>query len=600
MDEAHGAEDGRPGGSRDVAQGVWGSDAFADVLRALELPYVSLVPGSSFRGLHDSVVNHLGNRVPQLLLCLHEEHAVAIAHGWAKVTGRPIGVALHANVGLMHATMAIFDAWCDRMPVILLGATGPVDATKRRPWVDWIHTARDQGALVRHYVKWDDQPASVAAAQESLLRAAQIAATAPQGPVYVCFDAGLQEAKLDAAPRVPDVERFRPPAPAQPAPDLVSRAADWLRDAAHPVILMGRVSRDERGWRDRVALAEHLGATVLTDLRSGAAFPTDHPLHGPAPGLFLSAAAAAELRSADVVLSLDWLDLAGTLKQAWGAEDVSARVIQVSLDQVVHNGWSMDHQALPPCDLYLLAAPDAAVPPLLSAVRARGRRAEARRPAASRPSTPADPTSGPITLAQLAGALEHATAGGPACLLRLPTGWPEGVWHFRHPLDYIGYDGGGGVGSGPGIAVGAALALRDSGRLPVAILGDGDYLMGVTALWTAAHSRIPLLVIVANNNSYLNDELHQERVAKERGRPVENRWIGQRIADPEPDLAGLARGLGVAAIGPIERSERLVPALLEAVATVKRGTACVVDVRVAGSYAWTVASALMRGGGAGT
>ncbi|MGA8293892.1 MAG: thiamine pyrophosphate-binding protein, partial [Rhodoplanes sp.] len=172
---------------------VFGSDVVAETLRALDIPFIALNPGASFRGLHDSLVNRLGNRQPQILLCLHEEHAVAIAHGWAKVTGTPMAVALHSNVGLMHGTMAIFNAWCDRMPVIVIGATGPIDAAKRRPWIDWIHTARDQGALVRHYVKWDDQPASPLAAREALLRAAWIAETAPQGPVYVNLDAELQE-----------------------------------------------------------------------------------------------------------------------------------------------------------------------------------------------------------------------------------------------------------------------------------------------------------------------------------------------------------------------------------------------------------------------
>src|SRR4030095_16651391 len=218
--------DQTPGGAlrRDVpiaggdSAEAWGSDALAAMLRALQLPYVCINPGASFRGLHDSLVNYLGNERPQILLCLHEEHAVAIAHGYAKVTGRPLGAIVHSNVGLMHATMAIFNAWCDRVPVIVLGATGPVDAPKRRPWIDWIHTARDQGALVRSYVKWDDQPASVAAAFEALLRAQQIAETAPRAPVYVCFDAALQEEKLEAMPRLPDPERFRPPAAVRAPP----------------------------------------------------------------------------------------------------------------------------------------------------------------------------------------------------------------------------------------------------------------------------------------------------------------------------------------------------------------------------------------------
>src|SRR5262245_3548510 len=141
-----------------------------------------------------------------MLLCLHEEHAVAIAHGYAKVTGKPMAAAVHSNVGLMHATMAIFNAWCDRMPVIVFGATGPVDAAKRRPWIDWLHTTQDQAAMIRNFIKWDAQPASVAAAQEALLRANLIARTAPRGPVYINLDVGLQEQEVELPP-LPDVSR---------------------------------------------------------------------------------------------------------------------------------------------------------------------------------------------------------------------------------------------------------------------------------------------------------------------------------------------------------------------------------------------------------
>src|SRR6188474_3850752 len=190
---------------------AFGSDVVADTLRALDIPYIALNPGASYRGLHDSLVNYLGNSAPQMLLCLHEEAAVAIAHGYAKVTDKPMAAAVHSNVGLMHASMAMFNAWCDRLPVIVLGATGPVDAAKRRPWIDWIHTARDQGALVRGYTKWDDQPASPIAAREAVLRANWIANTAPRGPTYVNLDAGMQESKL-AEPVPPiDSKRFMPP-----------------------------------------------------------------------------------------------------------------------------------------------------------------------------------------------------------------------------------------------------------------------------------------------------------------------------------------------------------------------------------------------------
>src|SRR5580700_10758976 len=240
----------------------WGSDAAALMLRQIGLPYVALNPGASYRGLHDSLVNLLGNRDPQMLLCLHEEHAVAIAHGYAKVTGKPMGAIVHSNVGLMHATMAVFNAWCDRTPLVLLGATGPVAADKRRPWIDWIHTASDQGALIRNYTKWDDQPASVGAVPESLLRAHKMATTPPCGPVYVCFDAALQETRIGDLPPLPSAERARRPHPVAPDPAAAKEAAELLLAAKNPVILMGRCARTEEAWGRRLKLAETLGAIV--------------------------------------------------------------------------------------------------------------------------------------------------------------------------------------------------------------------------------------------------------------------------------------------------------------------------------------------------
>ncbi len=557
---------------------IWGSDAIAAMLRALDIPYLALTPGASYRGLHDSIVNYLGNTRPQMLLCLHEESAVAIAQGYAKTSGRMMGAVVHSNVGLMHASMAIFNAWCDRMPVLILGATGPWDAAKRRPWIDWIHTASDQGALVRDYTKWDNQPASVPAAYEAILRAAQIANTAPRGPTYINLDAALQEAKIGALPPLPDVKRHRAPDPVLPAAHLVDAAAKLLSGAKHPVILAGRASRGESGWKERVALAEKLQARVFTDIKLGAAFPTDHPLHAAPPATFLSPDTAKLLREADVVLALDWIDPAGVLKQAWGAEPVGAKVIQVSPDAHLHRGWSMDYQGLPPVDLYMMCEPEAAVPLLLDAVKAR--------PAAlvSKPAPLPDPAPDGVSIRTLADALNAATKGIDVCITRLPLGWNGAYRHFRHPLDYIGSEGGGGVGAGLGITVGAALALKGTDRLPVAIIGDGDFLMGATALWTATHYGVPCLVLVANNRSFFNDELHQERVAKERSRPVENRWIGQRISGPDIDLAMMARAQGAEGIGPITKAAELRPAIEKGIQAVRGGTVCVVDVRVAPGY----------------
>ena len=556
---------------------AWGSDAIAAMLRALDLPYIALNPGASYRGLHDSLVNYLGNERPQMLLCLHEESAVAIAHGYARAAGRMMGVALHSNVGLMHGSMAIFNAWCDRMPMLILGATGPWDAAKRRPWIDWIHTASDQGALVRDYTKWDNQPASVAAAYEALLRAVQIADTAPRGPTYVNLDAALQESKIGSLPPVPEVSRFKSAPSTVPSQDAVQAAAALLSSSKNPVILAGRSSRSEAAWKARIALAEKLQARVLTDIKTGAAFPTDHPLHAAPPGGFLDDTAKKVLREADVVLSLDWIDTAGALKQAWGDAAVASKVIVVSPDQYVHRGWSMDYQGLPPADVYLLCEPEAALPLLLEKVKGR----PARMPASVESRPVKDEV---LSLRALANAFNEATADMDVTLTRLPLGWNGAYRHFRHPLDYLGADGGGGVGAGPGLTVGAALALKGSARMVAGILGDGDFLMGVTALWTATHYRLPCLILVANNRSFYNDELHQERVARERSRPVENKWIGQRIDEPDIDLAMMARAQGAMGFGPVKSLTDLRPVIDEAIGEVRKGSVCVVDVRVLPGY----------------
>src|SRR6266852_3117883 len=393
---------------------IWGSDAIAAMLRALDIPYLALNPGASYRGLHDSIVNYLGNERPQMLLCLHEESAIALAHGYARTTGRMMGAVVHSNVGLLHASMAIFNAWCDRVPMLILGATGPWDAAKRRPWIDWIHTASDQGALVRGFTKWDNQPASVPAAYDALLRGAQMATTAPRAPVYVNLDAALQESKLGALPPLPDPSRFGAPDSPRPAPELIQRAAALLSGAAAPVMLVGRGKRTLESWRARVALAEKLGARVMTDLKTGASFPTRHPLHVGPPGTYLSEAAAAAVREADVILALDWIDLAGTLKQVYGERPIGAKVVAASCDVYVHRGFSMDYFGLPPVDVNLLAEPDVAVPLLLEACKPRpDALVPASAPDASRRAHDV------LSLRAVAAALNEATEGVEVCLTRL-------------------------------------------------------------------------------------------------------------------------------------------------------------------------------------
>ena len=579
------------------ASAEWGSDVAAEMLRRLRVPYIALMPGASFRGLHDSIVNYLSNDGPSLVLCNHEEVAVAVAHGYAKLTGRAMAAAVHSTVGLMHATMTIFCAWCDRVPVLVLGGTGPMDATARRPWIDWIHTAHAQGELVRDFTKWEDQPASVAAMPGSLLRAWQLAHLEPRGPVYVCLDQGLQEERLAAPIAMPDLTNVVQATAPAPDPDAVDRAARLLVEAERPLLLLGRTSASDAAWADTVALAELVGAAVTTDRSGPTSFPTDHPLH---QGMWRSQshdAAVAEIGDADVILAVDRLDVAGALRSRAGRP---VHLVNVSLESYATRSWSADYQEVVLAEIAITASADPTIAALRSAVerlladapnarrraedRAKvvGRRSRERR-AAWTAENDARRDSSPVHLARALGELRAALGrrADDAIVAQAPLGpWPTTAWEFTRPHAHLGHDGGAGVGSGPGIAVGAALAARGSGRTVVAVIGDGELLAAPTALWTAAHHAIPILFVIANNQSYFNDEEHQERVARARLRPVENRWVGQRMDTPAVDFARLARDLGVTGIGPVSEPAALAGAMRQAVAAVDEGGPALIDVRI--------------------
>jgi thiamine pyrophosphate-dependent acetolactate synthase large subunit-like protein len=557
---------------------AWGSDVAAQMLRRLGIPYISLNPGASYRGLHDSIVNHLGNERPGILLCLHEDHSVAIAHGYAKAAGEPMACVLHSNVGLLHGMMSLFNAWCDRVPMIVLGATGPLDAELRRPWIDWIHTSRDQGAYIRSLIKWDDQPSSAQALVESMCRAHIVTRTVPTAPVYICLDAGFQEAQLDQAPQWPDMSRFMPPAPPRPAKDAIDRAARLLANAERPLIMFGRGSRMPEFWQRRIELAERVGACVLTDLKQGAVFPTDHPAHHLPPFNILPKAARELLCEADVLVALDWVDLGGALRQASSAGKVTAAIVAASFDHNLHTGANMEYQSLPAVDVSMATTGDAAVADLLDALISDGGREPWKPRSWVKP--PAAETDG-ITMEQIAATL-RAEFNDPenVTFCTLGRGWPIDIWPFQNGLAYLGKDGGGGLGSGPGLSVGAALALLSRGRHAISMLGDGDFCMGATAIWTAARHRIPLLVLVNNNRSYFNDELHQDTIARTRGREVKNRWIGLRMEDPAPDIAKLAAAQGAVGIGPVKTPGEVNAAISQGVAVLKSGGVCVIDFHV--------------------
>jgi thiamine pyrophosphate-dependent acetolactate synthase large subunit-like protein len=559
------------------ARVAWGSDIAAQMLRRFGIRYISLNPGASYRGFHDSIVNHLGNENPGIILCLHEDHSVAIAHGYAKATGEPMACVLHSNVGLFHGMMSLFNAWCDRAPMFVLGATGPVAADKRRPWIDWIHTSRDQGAFIRSIIKWDDQPTSPDALVESMTRANLLTRAAPTAPVYICLDAGFQEQKLDNEPEWPDVARFQPPLPPRPPQQSVDEAVALLGAAERPVIMFGRGSRQDQYWTPRIKLAERLGACVVTDLKQGATFPTDHPAHYCPPFNVLGQDARRLLGQADVIVALDWVDLGGALRQAKSIGPVTAKIIACSLDQNLHTGANMEHQALPAVDVAMASTADVVVAELNAALGS-GRKEPWQVKVAAKTRAA---NGAAVSMEQVAIALrDQFNDPENVTFCTLGRGWPFELWPLQSGMAYLGKDGGGGLGSGPGLSVGSALALQEAGRYAISMLGDGDFCMGATAIWSAAHHRIPLLVLVNNNRSYFNDELHQENVARTRGREVKNRWIGLRLEDPMPDIAKLAEAQGAVGIGPVTRAADVKPALERGVAILKKGGVCVIDFHV--------------------
>ena len=569
------------------ANALWGSDVIADALREQDVPYACLNPGASYRGLHDSLVNYLGNKTPKMIVCLHEEHAVGIAHGYAMVTNKPLLAIVHSNVGLMHASMGVFNVWCNRAPMVMIGATGPVDAMKRRPWIDWIHTSADQGALVRNYTKWDDQPASPGAAVESIRRAFQIALTRPFGPTYVNLDAAIQEMPLDTAPKKEPVKRFAPAPDLEPPRAQVEAAIKAMSTARNPLILSGRCLRSEEGWKRRVELAEWIGARVITSSKDPASFPSTHPLYAGEIPWRLRPNILELVKKSDCIIALDWLDVGGTVNQAFPpGSGTSPTVINITNDHVIHNGWSMDYEILPAVDIWLPVTSEAGVTALLEGLAKANVAKKSTAPRAVPKVAMPERTKGAYGVADLARVFHHAAAGETVSIICRSLGWPPNANTIEHPLDFLGSNGGGGLAAGPSMAVGAALALRDKhpGRIPVAIVGDGDYMMGASALWSASNQNVPLLVIVANNRSYFNDEEHQRHIAHDRHRPEENAHVGQRIEGPAPDLVMVAKAQGGWDGETIANIEDLPAAIRRGLDAVKAGKRWIIDAIVAPEY----------------
>jgi benzoylformate decarboxylase/acetolactate synthase-1/2/3 large subunit len=570
----------------------YGSDVVVDLLRARGIRYASLNPGSSFRGLHDSIVNHGGNE-PELILCPHEKVAVGIAHGYTKASGEPMAAILHDVVGLLHGAMGIYYAYIDRAPVLVLGGAGPMDTTRRRPNIDWIHSANVQGNAVRDFTKWDDQPATIPSIPASLLRALRVATAEPRGPVYVALDAGLQEDEAPDDLVLPDPSAFATPSSIGADPAAIQRLAETLVAAERPVIVPGYVGRDPAAFELLPRLAELLGAGVLdTGIRLNV--PNRHPL---------TVSGTDAVEDADLVFFVDVKDMGKPTQRLESSTRTmrsrlprGARVVDLGFNDIGISSWSHDFAELLPTDLEVTGDAAAALPGLVELVRSAVEREDAARADArarrreelaalhdrawgdwaARARAAADET--PVSTARLAGEVWEAIREHDWVLTAgTASDWALRLWDFDRPYRHAGRSLG--TATQIGISLGVALAHRVADRLVVDLQPDGDLMFDLGALWVASYHRIPMLVVMFNNRAYYNDWEHQERIARLRGTPVENSWIGMEIARPAPDFAGIARSLGWHAEGPIERPDDLSDALRRAVAVVTRDrTAALVDV----------------------
>jgi acetolactate synthase-1/2/3 large subunit len=579
-----------------------GSDFMVDVLKSLDFDYICSNPGSSFRGLHESIINYGGNIAPEFITCTHEESSVAMAHGYFKAEGKPLAVMAHGTVGLQHAAMAIYNAWCDRVPVyVILGNHS--DAAMRRA-AEWYHGVQDAADMVRDYTKWDDNPWSLGHFSESAVRAYKVAMTPPMAPVVLVVDGHLQEDPIRRDEEI-HIPNLTIPVPPQGESGAVEEAARMLVEAEFPVLVADRLARTPRGMELLIELAETLQAAVI-DRGSRLNFPTRHPLNqthrysnGP------PAMNRPIISRADVILGLEVMDFWSTvnslrdqLHRSYArVASPDAKLISITTGDLYIRSNYQDFRRMQEVDLAIAADGEATLPSLIEAVkrlttRSRRRVFEERGEQLAEASRIADEESrkaasyawnaSPVSTARLCAEIWNQIRNEDWSLVSSyysdGGGWPRRLWDFDKSYQWLGHAGGGGIGYGAPASVGGALANRKHGRFSVAIQTDGDLMYAPGVLWTAAHHRIPLLSVMNNNRAYHMEVMHVQRMCNARNRGIDRGEIGSRITDPDIDYAKMVEGLGVYTEGPIDNPADLGPALSRAIAVVKRGEPALVDV----------------------
>ena len=582
------------------AQGVPGSDFMVDVIKSLDIKYLPSNCASSFRALHESLINYGDNKMPEYLTCLHEESAVGMAHGYFKVAGKPLITLCHGTVGLQHAAMGIYNAWCDRVPMIIIGGND-LDAAHRPPGVPTFHSAQDINAMVRDFTKWDDTPVSLQHFSQSFVRAYKIAMTPPYGPVAISLDAGLQQEPMKNHGAPLYIPRYVPTAPPQGDSGAVREAARLLANAQNPVIVVDRAARTADGIGLLVQLAELLQAKVV-DQGGRMNFPRTHYLSSP----------LNSVNDADVIIGMELSDFWGTVNaytdnaQNSGIGTNSSRIkagtklISISSVDLNTKANYQDFQRFQVIDVQMAADAQATLPALIEAVKAAipnsakaaiAKRGEATRKsysenkARTRQAAAVAWDASPISTARLVMETYGAVKDLDWSLVASEgnvSNWPQRLWPMEKYHHWLGRSGGYGVGYGAPGWVGAALANRDLGRFSVSIQSDGDLMYAPGVLWTAAKHKIPLLAVMHNNRGYHQEVMHVQRLANFRNRPVnlggDMGPVGTSIERPDIEYHKLAESMGWWARGPIKDPAQLGPALKEAVAVVKSGQPALLNV----------------------
>jgi acetolactate synthase I/II/III large subunit len=555
-----------------------GSDFMVDVLKTLDIEYVAANPGSTFEGLHESLINYGDNKMPELLTCCHEESAVAMAHGYAKIEGKPMMALIHGTIGMQHASMAIYNAYADRVPIYMV-VGNHADGAERASGVQSLHSAQDMGSLVRDYVKWDDQPYSLGHFAESAVRAYNIAMTPPMAPVLITCNAELQmHPNTQTNLRIPKLSRTAPP---QGDAGAVAEAARLMVAAESPLIMSERTARTPNGMKLMVELAETLQSPVASSERMD--FPNRHPMAGNGGAGY----------QPDVVLCLEVNDVSNTARAARAR---NAKTISISSIDLSHKANIQEFGHYSEVDIDIGADAEATLPALIEAckklitpdrkraMQERGAKiAEAHKQARARNIELAANgwDASPVSLGRVCTELWPQIRNEDWSLVSWQgfiSGWPGRLWNFDKHYQYIGGQGAGGMGYGAPAAVGAALANKKHGRFSVSIQTDGDLNYAPGVLWTAAHHRIPLLTIMHNNRGYHQEVMFIEQAASLRNRGADRAHIGTKLWDPDINYAKMAEAYGMQGFGPITDPKDLAPTFRRAIELVKKGEPAMIDV----------------------